>query len=163
MAYKKLFVKDMEPSTRWSSPGTAKFYNRPDIQVGGAPCVDKYRRIMNILLKLASIGAYNEYGEIRGSHGRFIPRSDIIKLISISFSKDKQVAGEDEYIYLLSRAKVDPTLLTNDRIRRRLEQHNTETPELPPNVLPDEVDLPEIEPLEPLTENKNRLKLKRRM
>ena len=39
MSNKKLFVKEMNPSATWSTPGTAKFYNRPDIQVGGAPRV----------------------------------------------------------------------------------------------------------------------------
>ena len=121
MVYKKLFVKEMEPSTSWSTTGTAKFYNRPDLQVGGAPRVDKYRRIMTILLKLAIISAYNLNGEIRGSDGNFIPRSDIIKLTSISFSKDRQITGEDAYISLLSRARIDPSLLTNECIRRNLE------------------------------------------
>lgn len=90
-----------------------------DDQVGGRIST-KLREQIFLILRLASIGAYNGAGELRDTDGRFVPGTDIVKMIDHAFTPDKSAEGEDLFVKLLRSAKINPDSIVNKRMKDAL-------------------------------------------
>lgn len=78
------------------------------------------KRILKVCLLLAKINGYNESYNIRGRDGKFLDETNVIDLIEKIESEDSQIAGEDDFILLLSEANVPPELIVNERIKLKV-------------------------------------------
>jgi hypothetical protein len=82
--------------------------------------VDKIRRILNIIYKLAHINGYELDGRIIDLNGNPIINSNIVDLINHSLSYGKVLIGESEFIQLLNKAGVDPEYIINENVKVKL-------------------------------------------
>src|SRR5207245_270197 len=99
---------------------------------------DKVQKLLDIALKLALIKGYNEKRQILAPDGTFLPNSDILHLLNYTLSPGKVLIGETEFIYLLRKAGVDPTIIVNEHVRSRLialyqTAARSESPPSPPD------------------------------
>lgn len=100
-----------------------------------------------IILKLASSGSYDLNQNIKGRDGHFIPETDVSQLTAYAISHEPYIKGKKEFADLLTRIGVDPALVANETIRRRMPgggdsstpldfSRPHETPPPPPRNLP---------------------------
>lgn len=82
--------------------------------------LDRQRRLLQIVMRIASINGYNENMNIKDKNGKFVEGTDIIPLILYSVTKERLVKGIDSYVDLLVEAKVPPEVITNENLRQRL-------------------------------------------
>lgn len=82
--------------------------------------MERQRRLLQIIMRIAAIRGYNENGNIKDRHGKFIEGTDIIPLILYSVTKERLVRGIDAYVDLLVEAKVPPDVITNENLKQRL-------------------------------------------
>ena len=85
--------------------------------------LDKMNKILTIILKLAKIGGYDEYGRIYDK-GVFLENSSISALILNALTPGRILTGESEFIELLSKAKIDPDMIVNDNVKAKLIKMN---------------------------------------
>lgn len=84
---------------------------------------DKLHRFLKIILKIASKSGYDDNLEIQRSDGTYMPRSNIVDLLTHAMSPGKILHGEREFVELLYNCSVDPDLLLNENVRSKLLQY----------------------------------------
>ena len=82
--------------------------------------LNKIERILNIVLKLAIIGGYNEDFEIIGRNGNPIENSSIVTLINLALNHENARVGENDFIRLLHDSNVNPNWIINENLRSKL-------------------------------------------
>src|SRR5882757_678321 len=82
--------------------------------------LNKIERILNIVLKLAIIGGYNEDFNIIGSDGNPIINSSIVTLINSALNHENARIGENEFIRLLHASNVNPNWIINENYKSKL-------------------------------------------
>jgi hypothetical protein len=82
---------------------------------------DKTNRMLKIILKLASVNAYDETGRIKNTSGTSIENSDIVTLLNHALSKGTKLVAESEFVEMLHKGNVEPDLIINDNVRAKLE------------------------------------------
>ena len=82
--------------------------------------MDRQRKLLNIIMKIAMIKGYNDQGHIKDRNGNFLDGTDIVPLILYSVTKERLVKGLDAYVDLLVEAKVPPEVITNENLKQRL-------------------------------------------
>ena len=82
--------------------------------------LDKISFIINSVLKLAKINGYNAQGQILVKDGNIIQNSNIINLLEYSMKPGKLLIGEEDFIHLLFKAKVEPEQIINANVRTKL-------------------------------------------
>lgn len=85
-----------------------------------AHALNRQRKILTIIRKLAKIDAYNEHGQIKTKNGTFLERSDIATLVLWAVSQDKIIHGLQEFVELLKTAGVTSDEVMNENLRIRL-------------------------------------------
>lgn len=88
-----------------------------------AHTLDRQKKLLTIILKLAQVKAYNEYGNIRATDGKY--RYDIVPLLTYALSRDQGVHGLDDFVALLKEAGVTPDLILNENLRMKLDSFPT--------------------------------------
>jgi len=84
-----------------------------------------------LLLRLASINAYNKYGYIASPSGIFMPNTNISSLIKYALNETaKAPAGATSFTNLLAVAGVTPNDVNNLNVKRKLARLITPTPYL---------------------------------
>ena len=86
--------------------------------------VEKIKKILTIILKLAKINGYDESGRIN-DNGNFIENSDIVALIQYALTPGKVLIGENEFAELLIKAGVSPDVITNDNLKAKIIKSRT--------------------------------------
>lgn len=86
----------------------------------GGRISSKTRIIINVILKLVALDAFNENGEIKDRTGGYIEKSDVIKLIDLAVTREREAVGEDAFVAWLKTAKVDTELIVNNRLRVKM-------------------------------------------
>ena len=81
---------------------------------------ERQRKMLNVVLRIATFGGYDEKGRIKSADGSFIDESDIVPLLSYALSPGRQVKGLDHFVNLLARAGVDPSDILNVNVRELL-------------------------------------------
>lgn len=84
------------------------------------PFLEKLINQLKIILKLAKIDAYDTSLRIKNNRGEFIEHSNIINLLQNATVLAKVLVGQDDFISLLFKAKVEPELIANENIRAKL-------------------------------------------
>lgn len=79
--------------------------------------LERNRRLIGIVLKLAEIKGYNDKFQIRNTDGRYLPNSDVITLVLHSISQGRSLEGLREFAALLKEANVNPEFITNENVR----------------------------------------------
>jgi hypothetical protein len=82
--------------------------------------IDKIRRLLHIVLRLAEIKGYYLDGRINNLRGEPIKDSDIVALINNALSQGKVLVGESDFIQLLHKAGVDADLIINENVKNKL-------------------------------------------
>src|SRR5712671_2265819 len=83
--------------------------------------IDRLTRTFRIILSLAKISGYDDNGRILARDGvSYIQQSNIITLINNSLSLGRRPIGDEDFIALLRKAKVDPDLIVNETIKAQL-------------------------------------------
>lgn len=86
-----------------------------------AHALNRQRKILTIIRKLAKIDGYNEQGQIKTRNGTFLERSDIATLVLWAVSQDKIIHGLQEFVELLKTAGVTADEVMNENLRIRLD------------------------------------------
>jgi len=82
--------------------------------------IDKIRKLILIILKIAKHNAYNENFEIFNKDGKVIRDSDIVGLLNNALTYQKNLIGLDRFVEILHEARVDPNWIVNDSIKAKL-------------------------------------------
>lgn len=82
--------------------------------------LDRQRKLVSIVLKLASYGGYDEDGRIFDENGTPVPQSDVVALLLHALSPGRNVSGLDAFVSLLHRANVPPDLIINGNVKQML-------------------------------------------
>lgn len=90
--------------------------------------LNKIYKLLNIVLKIALKGGYNEDFRINDSEGNPIVNTNIAKLIQAAVSPDKLIVGEKDFVRLLYEANVDPNWIVNQRLRHMLSKYRPTRP-----------------------------------
>ncbi|MDI9312885.1 MAG: hypothetical protein QM535_21930 [Limnohabitans sp.] len=80
----------------------------------------KMINLLRIMSRLANIHGYDENGKILDRSGKYMDQTDIAVLLLNAMSPGKLIIGEDEFIYLLKKANVNPDLILNENVRYKL-------------------------------------------
>ena len=117
---------------------------------------ERQRKMLNVVLRIATFGGYDEKGRIKAADGSFIDESDIVPLLSYALSPGRHVKGLDHFVDLLARAGVDPSDILNVNVRelliKRLSNSSYSLPRSPtPPTEPHETEeLSSLSPEEPI-------------
>ena len=82
--------------------------------------MDRQRRLLQIIMHIASVQGYNNQCNIKDRSGNFVEGSDIVPLILYAVSKEKLVKDIEPFVNLLVDAKVPPEIITNEVLRQRV-------------------------------------------
>lgn len=85
----------------------------------------KLINLLRVMSKLASIQGYDEEGRIQSRSGGYMNNTDIAFLLQNSMAPGKLIVGQDEFIHLLIKAKVNPDLILNENVRSKLLNENS--------------------------------------
>src|SRR6266705_59605 len=90
------------------------------------PEMDRFHKILKIVLRIALHNAYNEDFRVLDKSGRPVSESDIAALINHALSTQKLLIGEDDFVRILYEAKVDPDWIVNENVRAKLRSYRTQ-------------------------------------
>jgi hypothetical protein len=92
-------------------------YARPE---KGSKEMDKLHKLLNIVLKIASVNGYDQNFRIYDANGSPITNSDIVVLLNNAVTPGKILYGENDFIRLLYEAQVNPQWIVNENVRNKL-------------------------------------------
>lgn len=81
---------------------------------------EKLAHLIRILIPLAQIRAFNEQGHLLSPDGSYNSKTNIADLLENLLEDGKLLTGQDEFIQLLTKANVDPKLIRNEMVRRKM-------------------------------------------
>jgi hypothetical protein len=84
--------------------------------------MDRQRKMLSVVLKLASCGGYDRTGRIKLKDGSYMENSDVISLVMYTLSPGKSMKGISEFVDLLHSAGVAPNEVINANVRELLER-----------------------------------------
>ena len=85
---------------------------------------DKMQKFFIVILKLARKYGYDDSLRIRLKNGNYLEKSNVIDLLNNAMSMGKVLYGETEFIELLQSSNINPDLIINDNVRKKLIQLN---------------------------------------
>ena len=88
---------------------------------------DKMQKFFIVILKLARKYGYDDSLRIRLKNGNYLEKSNVIDLLNNAMSMGKVLYGETEFIELLKSSNINPDLIINDNVRKKLIQLNNKT------------------------------------
>ena len=89
---------------------------------------NRMTRLLNIALRLARIGGFNENLNVRQIDGKYNENSNILKLLDFTQRKSNKIEGINELIALLNEARVPKKLIINEIILQKMsDSTNSET------------------------------------
>ena len=92
-----------------------------------AHALNRLRKLLTIVLKLAKVQGYNDNYQIKGQDGNYIERTDLQSLLNWAVSQDKVMVGLNEFVDLLKKAGVTPEDVLNENLKVRLGGGNYKT------------------------------------
>ncbi|KAI1278129.1 hypothetical protein HDE_14405 [Halotydeus destructor] len=84
--------------------------------------VEKQRKLLRIVLKLAGVKGYNHLDQIKLKNGSYMQGTDIVILLIHALSPGKLITGLSEFVDLLHDAQVAPEMIINEHVRAMLEK-----------------------------------------
>ncbi|KAI1308225.1 hypothetical protein HDE_00463 [Halotydeus destructor] len=84
--------------------------------------IDRQRKLLRLILKLANVQGYNDLDHIRMENGSYMQGSDIVPLIMHALSPGKLITGLKEFVDLLHFAQVTPDMVINENVRAMLQK-----------------------------------------
>lgn len=81
-------------------------------------------RVVTIIVPIALLKAVDNYLRIRNRDGSAVEGSNLKDLLSYALTPGKALVGENEFVELLSRAKVNPDLIINGNLKSKLISYN---------------------------------------
>ncbi|KAI1293469.1 hypothetical protein HDE_06233 [Halotydeus destructor] len=96
--------------------------------------IERQRKLLRLILKLASVQGYNDLDHIRLENGSFMTGSDIVPLIMYALSPGKVITGLKEFVDLLYFAKVTPEMVVNENVKAMLQKLYDSKPATKTNV-----------------------------
>ncbi|KAI1299853.1 hypothetical protein HDE_03677 [Halotydeus destructor] len=84
--------------------------------------VERQRKLLKIIMRLAAINGYNDTENIKLSDGSYMSDSDIVSLLMHVLSPGKLVNGLKEFVDLLHTAGVTPDLIVNENVKAMLQK-----------------------------------------
>lgn len=97
--------------------------------------LDRQRKFLSIILKIASINGYDAEGRIKLRDGRYMERSDILNLLTHALSPGRSVSGLQEFVELLREANVPSEMIINENVRAMMEGKRVATYAPPVHVV----------------------------
>ena len=88
----------------------------------------KSLNLARIILKLASVNAYNEREELKHDDGSFMTDTDIADLLSYATTPTKSRKGVEQFVNRLHEAGVSPNLILNSQVKQMLAQRTMHVP-----------------------------------
>ncbi|KAI1287864.1 hypothetical protein HDE_09791 [Halotydeus destructor] len=82
---------------------------------------DKHRKLINIILRLASVDGYNSLDQIKLPDGTYMSGTDVVKLTLHAVSPGSLMNGVEEFVNLLYYAGVEPNMVVNSEIQNMLK------------------------------------------
>lgn len=82
--------------------------------------VDRQRKLLSIVLKLAHSGAYNGSGTLMKPDGTPLYEADLINLLLYTLSPGRMIKGLSEFVEILRHAGVTPDEILNNTVKEML-------------------------------------------
>jgi len=76
--------------------------------------------LIETILKLAAIKAYDNNNRIRKNDGSYVLNSNVTHLLRHCVTPSQPLVGESEFIELLAEARVDPHAIPNETVKNKL-------------------------------------------
>lgn len=131
-----------------------------------AHALNRQRKLLSIILKIAKVEGYNDNLQIKGPNGQFMEKSDIVRLLLWAVSQDKVMFGLNEFVDLLKKAGVTADDVLNENLKVRLSGGSRSIPirdtqptvvygtnETPTPLKVNEMITPKVEAVEHFSEN----------
>lgn len=110
---------------------------------------DRQRKLLMLILRLATVRGYNDLGNIKLKDGSYMPRTDICPLLCYAVSRERAILGIDEFVQLLREAGVTSDMVTNEALKNKLQgRSNTHHGEL--TTLVSQAPASQSNPVEPV-------------
>jgi len=84
--------------------------------------------LVRIILKLASINGYNEREEILMDDGTYLSNTNVIELLNYALTPTKLRKGIEQFVDLLHKAGVEPSMISNNQVKQLLTQRIKRVP-----------------------------------
>ena len=115
---------------------------------------EKIHRVINIILRVASVNGYDRYGRIKDREGNPVDNTSILHLLLHALTPGRVLVGEREFINLLYRAHVDPDMIVNDNVRSQLlGMRDSHTSTMAPQSPKPDDDIQHMDDIEPVLQN----------
>lgn len=85
--------------------------------------LDRQRKLLAVILKLAQNGSYDDTGFLVRSDGSRLEEADLISLLLFAMSPGRTVTGLEDFIKILARSGVKPDDVINDQVRVMLSKY----------------------------------------
>lgn len=109
------------------APEDDEMETSPPVRRGNAirnHAIDRQRRLLQIMMKLAAVSGYNEDGNLKNKDGTYNKETDIISLLMYALAREKAMRGIDQFVDLLLEARVPPMLITNENLKQKMLRNN---------------------------------------
>ena len=83
---------------------------------------ERHQKLLQIVLRLAAFGGYDEHGRISTSNGESL---DIVPLLLYASSPGRNVRGISDFVELLYNANVSPDWIINSSVKEELSKRIT--------------------------------------
>lgn len=85
-----------------------------------------------LVLKLATVNAYDEKGLIKDEQGISVPNSSVPNLLQLAMNRSSNVVGRNAFVYQCYRAGISPELISEFSLKNQLQnlylRQNTPVP-----------------------------------
>lgn len=112
--------------------------------------LERQRKIMSVVLKLAQHGSYDADGVLIRTDGSRVEESDLIELLLFAMSRGRLIRGLDDFARILAKAGVTPDEVINSQVRdllmKQINQHTNVPSTAPPPQDPPSPHTPPIPP-----------------
>lgn len=105
------------------TPATVQQQNEPNESKKSNKNDDtkRQRNLLEIALKIAEVGGYDEDLRIKTSKGDPVKESNVIGLIQHSLTPMKSTRGLNEFVEMLYKSGIDPDLIKNVQVKNMLD------------------------------------------
>lgn len=92
--------------------------------------LDRQRKLINVILKLAQHGSYDKEGYLLRHDGSRLEESDFISLLLFAMSPGRSIRGLQDFIHILASAGITPNEVINIQVKELLSKLADHSPVL---------------------------------
>lgn len=102
--------------------------------------LDRQRKLLKIILKLASVNGYDNNERIKLRDGSYLDQSDVVSLLLYTLSPGRKVHGLEQFVDLLKEAGVTSDMVINENVKSMLSRKMSNNAGLSTHTVPKDVE-----------------------